>query len=239
MKKILMLIFIIYCTITSYGFELSPYGFDKRIDTGDGYQEFNFYNSTTSIERYKIEIFSNDKKNDISKYVTVYPKVVTVKPLGKTTVKVYVQAPHTLSDGEYGFMFGVKSIPIPYLDKSKSGRVAPSISIKTAVNLEMLGYIGEVGNKFNMSDEKIITKDGKKYYIATLTNKNGRGYELGVGFADSANSMIKVEAIGRIENDGRMKIKTEIPENAKYVIFYDYNNRKVVCQKIELSKINN
>lgn len=237
MRKLLVLLSIMCYSIVSYCFELSPYGFDKRIDTGEGYQEFNFYNSTTSINRYKIEVFSNGKKNDISKYVTVYPKVVTVKPLGKTTVKVYVQAPKSLPNGEYGFMFGARSVPIPYLNKAEKGRVAPEISMKTAVNLEMMAYVGEVGNIFNMSNQKIVKNNGKRYYTATLTNKNGRGYELGVGFADSADSIIKVHAIGRVNNSGSTKINEEIPANSKYVIFYDYNNRKVVCQKIELSKI--
>lgn len=237
MKKFFIIIFFIIISMLNFAFELSPYGFDKRIDTGEGYQEFIFYNSTTSVNRYKIEVFSNGKKNDISQYVNVYPKVITVKPLGKTKVKVYVKAPPTLPNGEYGFMFGTRSIPIPYLNKSKGGRVAPAISIKTAVNLEMLGYVGEVGNRFNMSNEKILSNNGKKYYTATLTNKNGRGYELGIGFADSANSMIKVNAVGRVNNGKSIKIKEEIPANSKYVVFYDYNNRQVVCQKIQISNI--
>lgn len=236
MKKIFCVLCMLL-SIGSFSFELSPYGFDKRIDSGEGYQEFTFYNSTNSVNRYKIEIFSNGKKNNISQYVSVYPKVITVKPLGKTKVKVYVKAPKTLPNGEYGFMFGARSIPIPYLNKSESGRVAPAISIKTAVNLEMLGYVGEVGNRFNMSNEHITSNNGKRYYTAVLTNKNGRGYELGIGFADSANSMIKVHAVGRIKNGGTLKIKEEIPANSKYVVFYDYNNREVVCQKIEISKV--
>lgn len=237
MKKIGVFFLMLIVSICSFSFELSPYGFDKRIDTGEGYGEFIFYNSTNSIDRYKIEVFSSGKKNDISQYVTVYPKVITVKPLGKTKVKVYVKAPPTLPKGEYGFMFGAKSIPIPYLNKAKSGRIAPAISIKTAVNLEMEAYVGEVGNKFNMSNEQIVVSNNKKYYTAILTNKNGRGYQLGVAFADSANSMITVNAVGRVNNGMTIKVKEEIPKNAKYVVFYDYNNNEVVCQKIELSKI--
>ena len=54
---------------------------------------------------------------------------------------------------------------------------------------------------------------------------------------DSANSLINVESKGRINNNGEMDIDIQIPELAKELIFYDYNNQVFVGQKIILKNV--
>ena len=76
MKILLFILLSFY----SFAFEFSPMGFDKRLDTGEGYGEFQYTNSTLDVQRYKISILDNGKENNISQYVSVYPKILTVKP---------------------------------------------------------------------------------------------------------------------------------------------------------------
>lgn len=96
--KLKILLFILL-SFYSFAFEFSPMGFDKRLDTGEGYGEFQYTNSTLDVQRYKISILDNGKENNISQYVSVYPKILTVKPKSVGVIKIYVQTPPTLKKG--------------------------------------------------------------------------------------------------------------------------------------------
>ncbi len=238
--KILSIFFILILRV--FAFEFGPMGFDKRIDTGEGYGEFAYTNSSNEVIRYKVKIFSTGRENDISKYVSVYPKILTIKPQSIGRIKVYVEAPPTLKKGLYRFMVGSESVSVPYLQKSEKGKIAPSVSLKTSVALEMEAYVGEVKEEFNITNEKIkeiIDKEGKKkkMYTSKLLNDTERGYEIGVGFFDGNNSLISVNPMGRIKNGGELLIEEEIPPLAKKVVFYDYNNQVFVGQKIDLKSV--
>ena len=240
LRKIALLLFIV--KIAAFGFEFGPLGFDKRIDTGEGYGEFTYTNSSDEVIRYKINIFSTGKENDISNYVSVYPKILTIKPQSVGKVKVFIEAPPILKNGIYSFMMGSENVSVPFLQKNQKGRIAPAVSLKTSIGLEMQAYVGEIKENFEIFNEKIIAKkneDGnlKCYYTAKLKNKTGRGYEIGIGFVDSANSLINVESKGRINNNGEMDIDIQIPELAKELVFYDYNNQVFVGQKIILKNV--
>lgn len=242
LRKVTGLLFII--GMMAFGFEFGPLGFDKRIDTGEGYGEFTYTNSGDEVVRYKINIFSTGKENDISKYVSVYPKILTIKPQSSGKIKVFVEAPPVLKKGIYSFMIGSENVSIPFLQKNQKGKIAPAVSLKTSVGLEMQAYVGEVGDTFEISNEKIVKRKSDKgktdnYYVAKLKNTTGRGYEIGVGFVDSANSLIDVEARGRINNNGELNIDIKIPSLAKELVFYDYNNQVFVGQKIILKNVKN
>ena len=238
MKKLFLIIIFICVSLFSFSFEFSPLGFDKRVDTGEGYGEFHYRNSTLEIQRYKISIVDTGKADDIGKYVSIYPKVITVKPQSSSTVKVYVQAPPTLKKGLYSFMLRSQSVPVPFLQKNQNGRIAPAVSMRTAVTLEMEAYAGEMGKEFQIIDKKIVVKDenGKKlrYLQGKLKNITGRGYHIGVGFGDSAGSLIEINSKGRFPKDAVIDLNEKIPPLAKYLIFYDYNNYEFLEQKIEI-----
>lgn len=238
MRKLFLIAIFVYVSLFSFSFEFSPLGFDKRIDTGEGYGEFHYHNSTLEIQRYKISIIDTGKIGDIGKYVNIYPKVITVKPQSSSTVKVYVQAPPTLKKGLYSFMLKSQSVPVPFLQKDQNGRIAPAVSMKTAVILEMEAYAGEMGKEFGLVDKKVVVKDenGKKvrYFQGKLKNITGRGYHIGIGFGDSAGSLIEINSKGRFPKDAVIDLNEKIPALAKYLIFYDYNNYEFLEQKIEI-----
>lgn len=238
MKKIFLIVVFLCNSLFSFSFEFSPVGFDKRIDTGEGYGEFQYHNSTLEIQRYKISIMETGNKNDIGKYVSIYPNIITVKPQSSTTLKVYVQAPSTLKKGLYSFMLRSQSVPVPFLQKKQDGRISPAVSMKTSVVLEMEAFVGAMDDPFIITDEETVIKkeNGKnvRYYKAKLENKTGRGYHLGVGFVDSADSLITIESKGRVPNGGIIKLDQKIPPLAKKIVFYDYNNRVFLKQKINI-----
>lgn len=226
MKKNTLLFILLYFTMifTLGAFEFSPIGFDKRIDNGEGYGEFFLDNSTGETQRYKVKILGNGKKNDISKYVKIYPTIVTVKPKDRGVIKVYVEAPKNLKNGVYGFMIGCESIAIPTLKKDGKD-VDGAVSMRTNVAVEMEAYVGSMEDKIEVKRSKIIEKNGERYFQGEFFNGGERGYEIGVGFVDGDNSLIEVYSQGRMGASGRMKVEVKIPPRSKKLIFYDYNNQ--------------
>ncbi len=238
MRKLFLIAIFMFVSLFSFSFEFSPVGFDKRIDTGEGYGEFQYYNSTLEIQRYKVSVFGSGKADDISQYVSVYPKVITVKPQSSSIVKVYIQAPPTLKKGLYSFMLRSQSVPVPFLQKKQDGKITPAVSMKASVVLEMEAFVGAMDDPFIISNEQIVTKkeNGKsvRYYKAKLENKTGRGYGLGVAFGDSSGSLISINQKGRLPNGSTIYLNERIPDLARKVMFYDYNNQKFLEQKIDI-----
>ena len=89
MKKIKYLLFILLVILStaSYAMKLRPIGFDKRIDEGNGFQEFTVTNTSSEIMRFKAFVKSTGKDTDISKLISIYPKVFTVEPLSEKHLK--------------------------------------------------------------------------------------------------------------------------------------------------------
>lgn len=227
MKKIsiIMILFsIIFLIDTSYGFEFSPIGFDKRIDNGEGYAEFYLDNSTHEMQRYKIKTTCTGRTNDISEYVNIYPTIVSVKPKERGILKVYVEAPNNLKDGVYRFMLSIESIAVPSLKKDKKD-INGAVSMRVNVNLEMEAYVGEIKDNIKVIERKVVKKNNDSYFIGEFLNDSIRGYEIGVGFVDSNNSLIEVHSQGRISKNGKMKVELKIPSRSKKIVFYDYNNQ--------------
>lgn len=231
--KWLVICLILIISIPSYSLKLRPIGFDKRIDNGEGYQEFTVTNTTNEIMRYKVVIKDTGKEKDISDLISVYPKVFTVEPQSEKIFKVYVEEKE-LPEGEYNFILGIHPVKMPNLKEVGEGRTAGTVAMKMAMEVEMMGYSGDLKEEFNILNSKFYEKNGDTYYKAEIENKIGRGYELAIGFTDKMNNLMEVEPLGRLFHGNKTIIDVKIPKMARYLVFYDYNNYKVVCQKIKI-----
>lgn len=230
--KILLILSLFIMSLPSYALKLRPIGFDKSLDTG-GFEEYTLTNTSKDMVRYKIEIKDTGKSTDISKYVTVYPKVLTVEPLTEAKFKVYVEETE-MPKGEYSFILGIKPIKMPKLNETKIGKVNSTISMRTALEVEVFAYAGDMEEKFEILSSNFYKKDGEKYFEGKIKNNTGRGYELATAFVDRKGTILDLEPEGRLFNESTANIQVKIPKNTKYIMFYDYNNEKLLEQKIKI-----
>ena len=230
--KILLILSIFIISLPVYALKLRPIGFDKNLNTG-GFQEYTLTNTSKEIVRYKIEIKNTGKPTDISKYVTVYPKVLTVEPLTEANFKVYVEETE-MPKGEYSFILGIKPIKMPKINDTKKGKTDSAISMRTALEVEVFAYAGDIEEKFEVLSTNFYKKNGEKYFEGRIKNNIGRGYELATAFVDSKETILDLEPEGRLFNGSTAKIQVKIPKNTKYIMFYDYNNNKLLEQKIKI-----
>ena len=233
MKKIfnkLLLLSLFLISTSAFALKLRPIGFDKSLDTG-GYQEYTLTNTSKDIVRYKIEIKDTGKETDISKDITVYPKVLTVEPLSEANFKVYVEEKE-VDKGEYSFLMNIRPIKMPKLKEHKSN-VDSAIAMRTALEIEQFAY-AKTDEKFEILNSNFYKKDGDKYFEGTIKNETGRGFELATAFVDSRETILKLVPEGRLFDGNTAKISVKIPSNSKYIMFYDYNNNKLLGQKIKI-----
>ena len=164
MLKILSLFFLL--SAMSFAFKLSPDSFDKRIDGRGSSEEITFWNDSMNTVRYKIYIDKGDNaKADMSKWVEIYPKVLTIKPKSSGKVRVFAQAPAGTPKGEYNFYLGARSMSIP-LSEEKSTQLALPIDLK----IKMYGYNGDFTLILDLRNYQFTQKNGKLHFKGTLVN---------------------------------------------------------------------
>ncbi|MGL5355624.1 MAG: hypothetical protein ACRDAQ_03600 [Cetobacterium sp.] len=170
MKKFLVIIYLLVMNI-SYSFKLDGINFNQRIDSPEGgYREMTLKNKSLVRTRYKINILDSD----ISKYIEVYPKIVTVEPQSEETIKLYIKAPSNLAKKEYDFALQFRSINIPTLAKNTKGAIAGVGNISISPVVWMKAYAGDIDFNEAIRFENIkVTKAEKDGIVVTGDIFNG------------------------------------------------------------------
>lgn len=234
MKKYLIFCMFICFACCSYAFSFRPLNFDKRIDSNNSFQEFFIKNDSNEPVKYQLQVFSNGRENDVSKYVKIYPKVITIDPKESGSFKVFLEDSDEITNGQKGFMLNIRSLKLPDLENVGGNKSNSTLGFKISLNLEMFAYKGEVGEEFEILESEFYSKNGEDYWRGHIGNKNGRGYEIAVGFLDRMEYLYEVKNLGRLFNNSSAKIDIKIPKGAKYIVFWDNNNYCLVGQKIKI-----
>lgn len=210
-KNSLILIFFIVSLVT-FSFQMSPISFEKRIDKGQGFKEFYFPNTGNKTIRYKFTpLPGSAHRGDMSKWVELYPKILTIKPEQTGVLKVFVQAPKETPEGEYGFL--LDSLPIEVLDKdeqSKDIKAASAVKIRAAI--ELVGYVGDIKPILKLEKYKVSSKGKNTDVDFILKNDSSkRGVEL-TALVKGKNDKIIRKDLGRIGKIGELKGNIELKD---------------------------
>ena len=170
------LFFMIWVCSFSY-INISPTTLDKNIKVG-AYQEFTFYNDTTIPFRYKITpVAMKDNKivKDMSKWVEVYPKIVTVNPTESKKFKVYIKADKNAEAGDYGTFLNIRQMSAPKLKgEEEEQNIGAGMVIMVNLNMGIYGYVGDKEPKIETTEPNVYKKDGKSFLKMKLNNKTNR-----------------------------------------------------------------
>lgn len=167
--------FVLSFTALAY-INISPTTLDKNIGTG-AYEEFTLYNNTSVPYRYKITPIAMEGKNvkDMSEWVEVYPKVVTVYPTEGQKFKVYVKAPKGVPEGDYGVFLNIRQMSAPKLESDVKEDVAVGMVVMTNLNMGIYGYVGDKEPNLSITSEPKIYFNGDKQFLKMeVHNKTNR-----------------------------------------------------------------
>lgn len=158
--KKLFLKFLLFTAVSlsaSAYINLAPTTLDKNIKAG-AYQEFTLFNDTTIPFRYKITpmaMTENKKVIDMSKWIEVYPKIVTVKPTEAKKFKVYVKADKGALEGDYGAFLNIRQMSAPKLKGEETENLGAGMVIMVNVNMGIYGYVGDEVPKIEVIEPSV------------------------------------------------------------------------------------
>lgn len=235
-------------SIESYSFKLENIYFNQRIDGNDGgYREFYITNRSLTKQRYKMNILPGTLNNGAN-FVEVYPKVVTVDPQSKETVKVFVKAPYTAKKGEYDFNLQFQPINIPTLAKNKTGVTVGTSNIGITPVIELKGYVGDINFDEALTFKNIkITENLDKgiVVIGDLSNNSYASIDFGAEARGNNDFFYGSSYVGNISGNIKNKeIKLSFPmikktKDLKKIIFYRTpSNTKEIIKEIKIEKCN-
>lgn len=225
--------FFISSAIT-YSFQVDNIIFNQRMDTPDGgYGELYIKNESLEKRRYKIEVLKGNK-NDGSKFISLYPKVVTIEPKSKGTLKIVGKSPQGTKEGEYDFKLRFKPISIPTLSQKKDGRVTGSANVSIAPEVEMKGYVGNIdfSKALRFEDIELIeSKDQGLIVKGKISNDSFAGIDFSAEASGTNDFFYGVDVVPEISGSTKDKIitlnfpKIKNKRDLKKILFYRTHNR--------------
>lgn len=177
-KLFLKVLLFVAMSISAFAYiNMSPTTLDKNIRVG-AYEEFTLYNDTTIPFRYKITpmaMSENKKVMDMSKWIEVYPKIVTVRPSESQKFKVYIKADKNALEGDYGAFLNIRQMSAPKLKGEKQEQnVGAGMVIMVNLNMGIYGYVGDETPSIEVMNPTVYQKDGKSFLKMKVKNKTNR-----------------------------------------------------------------
>lgn len=234
--KKLFLKFLLFIAVSLSAFayiNLSPTTLDKNIKAG-AYQEFTLYNDTTIPFRYKITpvaMTENKKVMDMSKWIEVYPKIVTVRPAESKKFKVYVKADKGALEGDYGAFLNIRQMSAPKLKGEKDESVGAGAIIMVNLNMGIYGYVGDEVPKIEVTEPSVYKKEGKSFLKMKVKNKTNRLVKINIEIEGRKNYFYTVGETRAFKGETLVfnhEIKELKNEKPNKIIITDVETKKVL-----------
>lgn len=235
-KKLYVKIFglsMLYLLIffNTLAFRIDDINFDQRIDDSSSYKEYKVFNDGMNKVRYKVVISSPNEDVDLSKILTVYPKIVTVDPKSYASFKIFGNSKAELKNKEYSFDLNLVPIVVPTLQKDKDKKtIRGNVGVVISPAITMTGYGGEIDLSKDISIGSIEFKKEKNRIKVEMEieNNSHSAIELAVKFYNKSKTKLDTGLIGRVDGLKRKKVKIFLEnfdreEDIKTVILYNTN----------------
>ncbi len=235
LKKLILkiLLFAVMSISASAYINLSPTTLDKNIKAG-AYQEFTLFNDTTIPFRYKITpvaMTENKKAMDMSKWIEVYPKIVTVRPTEAKKFKVYVKADKGALEGDYGAFLNIRQMSAPKLKGETDESLGAGMVIMVNVNMGIYGYVGDEVPKIEVAEPSVYKKEGKSFLKMKVKNKTNRLIKINVEIEGRKNYFYTVGETRAFKGETLVfdhEVKELKNEKPNKIIITDVETEKVL-----------
>lgn len=237
LKKIVLLImsYIMISVISLAYINISPTTLDKNIGLG-AYEEYTFYNNTNIPLRYKLSVLPMENKsiNDMTDWVEIYPKVVTIYPTEQKTFKVYIKAPKEAEKGDYGTFINIRQVSAPKLESGEQKNIAAGMAVMVNVNMGIYGYIGDKNPKINLINPLIIKKNDFQNLKMNIENKTNRLVRMLIEVKSKKNYVYKIGELRAMKGQ-ILEFENIIPnikkdEIVKEIIITDVETEKLITK---------
>lgn len=170
MKKFIFLFFIFFISREGFSFNMSPDGFEKRIDGNGNFQEYTFKNNTGKTIRYRIKVHPGKNGKSMHKWIEYQPKFMTIKNGESKNLKLFIKSPKGTPIGDYHFYLGIENIIVPSILKDQNSGIGISTTVGLSISIEMLGWVGDLPAKLKLENYKFYKKNNQVYIKGRIKN---------------------------------------------------------------------
>lgn len=224
MKKFLFIILLLSFSVLSYSlnFSVAPTGFSVELDKTST-QEITIINNTAEPLRLAASFQSDSEfgeKYNLNSNLTIFPKIISLKPAGKQIVRFRVKPDSSIKDGEYKSLLTLTELPreiktIP--NENNSQTVSSTLKMITEINVAVYGYKGSLIHKGILSYVK-LNYNGNSALITASSFSEGNtslkfSYSLKVQNSDAETSGLL--GISAREGKKDIRLSTQLGSNLK------------------------
>lgn len=179
-KRMEIILLFLMFTTAIFCVNISPINFEKRIDEKGGFVEYTLPNKGEVTKRFRLTVSPGKARKDMSQWIEIFPKIVTVKPKTVEKVKIFAKAPKGSEEGEYSFYLNIETIDLNEIE-NREENISAGSGIKVVFATEMIGYVGELNPELKIIDHKIYSVEGQERLDVKIKNlSEKRGVEYGV-----------------------------------------------------------
>lgn len=222
MKKIIYSILLIMLSFNAYAlsFSVFPTGFRLNLEKVIT-EEIVITNSTSyplRLESFSETDLDFSEKYNLNSNITVFPKIISIKPGGKQTIRFRVKPSPNMEDGEYKSYLTFKEIPGEIKTTTpESGSGQTNIAIQTEISIGIFGEKGTADIKGSLSAVN-LDYNGNTLNIHSLSSSEGNTSIKFFYSLEILNSDLKSDGFfGMSARNGKKEISLamEAPEKLK------------------------
>lgn len=245
MKKIVILIQFIYFSIASWGlnFSIAPTKFEVDLSKSTNH-EVHLINNTAKPLRIEVytEAPASYEKYNLNNNITVFPKMISIKPGAKQEVRFRVKPTENIKDGEYRSLLVFKEVTGNIKTKvEKIAGMTTELEFITEVAINVSGVKGK--SEISGEVKKVVSKyDGSYLYVnADVLSKGNTALVIDYIIKNEGKEIVRGR-LGRSLRTGESNIEKEIPlditkiKSPKLKIILLEQNKKMLYEeeKVEL-----
>ena len=215
MKKIIFICFIIFTqSVWSLNFSIAPVKFEADLSKTT-YHEAYIINNTA--QPLRIEVYTEAPKSyekyNLNKEITIFPKIISIKPASKQEIRFRVRPSENIKNGEYRSLLVFREVPGKIKRKvsikSENSEMETELNMITEAAVNIFGKIGNVSVKGKIKDFKYNLKKGKLYMTADVLSEGNTALKINYIIKDG-NKKISQGKFGNSFRTGESKISKGI-----------------------------
>lgn len=242
MKKFFIISIFFISSLISYALNFSIYPTRFEVDMKkSNTQELYITNNTSSPLR--IEIFPESDKEfgkdyNLNSNITIFPKVISIKPAGKQTVRFRVKPSENIKNGELKSFITFREITNEIKTKNtenKNNSISSEVKLITEISIPVYAYgdnLNIKGGVKNLSfnyDKNILSVNGTSF------SKGNTSLKFNYKILNSSGKILSEGRFGNSARNGEKNLSIGIPfeENlkGKKVTFIIFDQNENICYK--------
>lgn len=222
MKKTIYFILLIILSFNAYAlnFSVFPTGFRLSLEQVIT-EEVTITNGTSfplRLEAFSESDLEFSEKYNLNSNITVFPKIISIKPGGKQTVRFRVKPSPNMESGEYKSYLTFKEVLGEIKTTApENDSIGTNIAIQTEISIGIFGEKGTADVKGSLSSIN-LSYDGNNLNISSLSSSEGNTSIKFFYSLEVLNSNLKSDGFfGMSARNGKKEISLmmEAPEKLK------------------------